>query len=123
MKIKPLDTKNKPVFKMNSPLKDAYLSGRLKLKQGIYGGEITPDTFSHEHLQPVSKGGKNNIGNLAIANKQLNSKRGNRPLIEFFNKEAFEKYCKTIEEQHLPELKGYVKKIKETVNRVLKRGL
>lgn len=123
MKIKPIDTKNKPVFKMNSPLKDAYLSGRLKLKQGIYGGEITPDTFSHEHLQPVSKGGKNNIGNLAIANKYLNTQRGNKPLSEVFNEQAFKNYCETIEKQHLPELKGYVKKLKETVKRLLARGL
>ena len=113
---------NQPVFK-KSIMKKLYLEGKLKLDKGIYGGDLSSKLVSDEHILPRSKGGKNNIGNIALANRFINNKRGNSPLSTVFDPEAFEKYCKTIEEQNLPELKGYIKKLRETVERVLKVGL
>ena len=113
---------NQPLFK-KSLIKKLYLEGKLKLEEGIYGGKLSPKLVSDEHILPKSKGGKNNLGNIALANRIINNKRSNSPLSTVFNKEAFKKYCQTIEEQNLPELKGYVEKLQETVERVLKEGL
>lgn len=115
---------SKPIsFKVSSPLKTLYRKGKLKLERGIYDGEISADTFSQEHIIPKSKGGTDSIGNLAISNRFKNSARGNKPLATVFNPEAFEKYCKTIEDQRLPELKGYILKLRKTVYEALAKGL
>ena len=62
---------NQPLFK-KSLIKKLYLEGKLKLEEGIYGGKLSPKLVSDEHILPRSKGGKNNLGNIALANRIIN---------------------------------------------------
>ena len=89
---------------------------------GFYGGKLTKDTVTIEHLKPNSKGGKLKLNNIALSKNTNNWARGNKPLSEFFNKEAFERYCEEIKGIKLPFFNGdeYVRQITKTIERLLK---
>ena len=77
----------------NSELKSLFKKGKMpSVTHGIYGDPIDADTVSLEHLEPHSLGGKTELGNLALANKFKNSKRGNNPLHWFLNWAMVEEY-------------------------------
>lgn len=77
----------------NSELKTLWRAGKLpQVKKGFYGGKITQDTLSLEHLEAHSKGGKTELNNLVITTKANNCKRGNKPLAEFINLKAMAEY-------------------------------
>lgn len=77
----------------NSELKTLWRAGKLpQVKKGFYGGKITQDTLSLEHLEAHSKGGKTELNNLVITTKANNCKRGNKPLAEFLNLKAMAEY-------------------------------
>lgn len=106
-------------------LKTYWLEGKLpQVTHGIYGGELTKDTVTLEHINPVSKGGRTVLGNLALSKNTNNWARSNRPLSEFFNKEAFDSYCKGFKGVKLPFFNGnfYVEQIKKTIQNLLKNG-
>ena len=64
-----------------SQLKTMYKRGRLPtVTKGLYGEPINKLNVSIEHLLPVSKGGTNEIGNLALTSCYMNSKRGVKEL-------------------------------------------
>ena len=49
-------------------LKTYYLQGKLPtVKRGLYGGILTPETVSLEHILPKEKGGHTTLSNLALA--------------------------------------------------------
>ena len=109
-----------------SILKQEWLKGNLpEVKKGIYGGEITKDTLSLEHLRPVSKGGKTILSNLAIANKELNTQRGNRSLRYFIDTDKFFEYAEQFKNVKLKNFDGlqYIKDLTKTIIEVLKMGL
>ena len=113
------------VFRYKSILKTYWLEGKLpKVTKGFYGGELTKDTVTLEHIKPVSKGGRTVLSNLAIAKNTKNWARGNKPLADFFNKEAFEEYCEYFKDVKLPFFNGnnYIKQLKKTVEKVIKEG-
>lgn len=60
--------------------------------KGIYGNPINKKNVTLEHLQPHSKGGRTDLSNLALASKEANNARGNKPLGDFLNKEMLESY-------------------------------
>lgn len=67
-----------PAFGYKSILKTQFVKGNLPtVKYGIYGGRLTNQNVSLEHLKPHSKGGKNILSNFALATKENNSLRGN----------------------------------------------
>lgn len=106
-------------------LKTYWQQGKLKsVTKGFYGGELTKDTVTLEHIQPHSKGGKTVLKNLALSENVQNWARGNKPLTEVFNKEMFEQYCEQFKGIKLPYFNGdeYVKQITHTVERLLKQG-
>ena len=75
------------------PLKTLYKQGQMpNVKRGLYGGLLTEDTVSLEHLKPHSKGGKTEWGNLALAERKRNMARGNKPLADFLSWEMLETY-------------------------------
>lgn len=77
----------------NSELKTLWRAGKLpQVKKGFYGGKLTQDTLSLEHLEAHSKGGKTELNNLVITTKANNCKRGNKPLAEFLNLKAMAEY-------------------------------
>lgn len=105
-----------------SILKQEWLKGNMpEVKKGIYGGILTRDTISLEHVKPVSKGGKTDIFNLALADKQLNTLRGNKPLKFFLDKDKFVEYLEQFEKINLPNFSGkqYIKGLIKTIIQVL----
>lgn len=80
-------------FGYSHKLKTLYKEGKLPtVKYGFYGGELTKDIVSLEHLQPHSKGGKTVLNNLVLATVENNNKRGNKSLWEYLNPENVIKY-------------------------------
>jgi len=122
MQVKRID---KIPFKYKSVLKTEWLKGNMPtVKKGIYGGKLTPDTISLEHILPKSKKGKTTLNNLALANRQLNELRGNRPLMFFLDKDKFIEYLEQFKDVKLPNFNGpeYIKNIIKTVIVVLENG-
>lgn len=76
-----------------SPLKTLYKKGKMpKVVKGIYGDVLDTANASLEHLRPVSKGGKTDLANLALASKNKNAARGNQPLKNVLDWEMVEEY-------------------------------
>lgn len=106
-------------------LKTYWLDGKLPtVTHGIYGGELTKDNVTLEHLKPHSKKGRTVLGNLALSKNINNWKRGNKPISDFLNKDAFEAYCEQFKGLKLPFFNGdnYIKEITKTIERLLKSG-
>ena len=77
------------------PLKTLFKRGLFpSVTTGLYGGKLTIDSASLEHLKPHSLGGKTKYRNLALADRFKNSARGNRPLAEFLSWDMLESYLK-----------------------------
>ncbi len=103
-------------------LKDYYLAGRLPtVKVGIYGGNLTKDNVTIEHIKPVSKGGKTRINNIALATWENNHNRKNVPLISKLKNEDLEKYLAQFVDVKLPNFDGndYITAVRDTINNIL----
>lgn len=104
-------------------LKTYWLEGKLpSVTHGFYGGKLTKDNVTLEHILPHSKKGSTVLNNLALSKNKNNWHRGNKPLEQFFNKETFERYCEQFKGIKLPFFNGdeYVKQITKTIERLLK---
>ena len=122
MKINPA---NPITFGYKHMLKTYLLEGKLpSVTHGIYGGELTKDNITLEHLKPHSKKGRTVLGNLALSKNINNWKRGNKPIGIFLNKDIFEQYCEQFKGVKLPFFNGdeYIKQITTTIGRLLKTG-
>lgn len=62
------------------------------VKYGLYGAPINKYTVSLEHLEARSHGGETILSNLALAHRETNAARGNKPLANFLTWEMLEKY-------------------------------
>lgn len=116
---------NSVAFTHKHLIKTYFLKGKLPtVTKGFYGGELTKDTVTIEHLQPVSKGGKTELKNVVLAENVRNWSRSNKPLSSVFDKEAFETYCEEFKKIKLPFFNGddYIKQITRTIERLLKQG-
>ena len=112
---------NSPTFGYHNIIKTLYIKGKIKPKYGIYGDRLTKDTVSLEHIQPKSKGGKTETGNLALASKKMNNLRGNKPLSDFLTPDNLARYIEYFINVKLPEFDGvkYVKELLNSINKVL----
>ena len=111
-------------FGYKSILKTHWLNGKMpSVTHGIYGGKLTKDNITLEHLKPHSKGGRTSLNNLALSVGENNWKRSNAPIGEFLNKETFEAYCEQFKGIKLPYFNGdnYIKEITKTVERLIKQ--
>jgi hypothetical protein len=80
-------------FQYNHPLKKAFDKGLLgKDFKGLYGVTLTKKNRTLEHIKPHSLGGGLNWGNVALADKIMNSKRGIKPIEEFVTFEMWKAY-------------------------------
>ena len=121
MEINPI---NPIVFKKNV-LKKEWLKGNLPtVQKGIYGGILTPENISLEHVNCKCFGGKTKTFNLALATQEFNNLRGNQPLKDFLNKDVFIQYLEQFEKVNLPNFNGieYIKGLIKTVIDVLETG-
>ena len=87
-------TFQQPQFKgYNCILKDMYKDGKLpSVKVGLYGGRLSKQTVSLEHIKPASKGGSTALKNMALANKDNNRLRGNRDINNYLTKAMLYNY-------------------------------
>lgn len=95
-------TYNQPTFNQ-SLLKNLFLRGKLKIKKGLYGGDLTPENVTDEHVVVKSKGGIKSIGNTALATKKNNNERGNDALSKHLTPEQAQEYLEQFEGINLPK--------------------
>lgn len=94
------------------------------VKNGIYGGILTPQNISLEHINCRCYNGKTDLSNLALATRQMNELRGNKPLRFFLAGDKFIEYIKQFENVRLPNFSGkeYIQGLIKTVIEVLENG-
>ena len=112
---------NVPSFGYSHPLKTLFKKGKLPtVTKGFYGGELTKDTVSLEHLQPHSQGGRTILENLVLATKKNNNARSNLPILGFVNVEHIKEYLKQFQGVKVGILDGdlYIKLIKRTLKKM-----
>lgn len=108
-------------FGYSNRLKTLWKNGELPtVTKGLYGGTLTKDTISLEHLKPHSQGGSTTMYNLALATVENNQKRANKPLQDFLTKENLENYLKQFEGIKLKKFDGdrYIEQILKTLKRL-----
>lgn len=94
-------------FGYSSILKDLFKEGKMpSVTQGLYGNKIDSKTVSLEHLKAKSDGGKSVLSNFALAHKDANNLRGNKPLCQFLSKEMLEEYLSQFNFE-IPEFNGF----------------
>ena len=117
---------NKVSFKYSHIIKTYWRKGLLPVKFGLYGGRLTQDTVSLEHLVPKAKQGRTHFANVALATKRNNSIRGSAPICEHLTSEQAERYLAQFQGVKLPDFDGdkYIRAIRRTLSRlgVLTKG-
>ena len=78
------------IFK--SQLKNLFKKGKIKVEYGLYGEKLTKNNVSDEHIICRCFGGTNDQSNIALASKELNTKRGNQPIGLFVTIGMLRKY-------------------------------
>ena len=95
MELTPIKPNPVPFKGYVHPLKTLFKKGLFpSVTQGIYGGKLTVDNCSLEHLLPHSTGGATTYRNLALAIKSNNAARGDRSLSSFLTWDMLEEYLK-----------------------------
>lgn len=120
MKINPISP---IVFGYKSNLKRLYIKGKLpEVIYGIYGGILTPKNVTIEHIKPRSFGGKTALNNIALAVNVNNWKRGNKPLIKFYDEKIFQKYLDQFKGIELPNFNGneYIENLLNTISEIMR---
>lgn len=117
MRIEPTDG---ITFGYKSPLKTLYKKGKLNIDKGFYGGTLTKENVTLEHLVPYSKGGKTTLDNLVLATKENNMKRSNLPIKDFINPSQVREYLKQFLGISTDDFSGdkYIKKIVMTLKKM-----
>ena len=112
-------------FGFKSILKTYWLQGKMPtVTKGIYGGELTKDNITLEHLKPCSKGGTTKLSNLALSKNTNNWIRSNKPIQGFLTKDMFDSYCEQFKGIKLPNFNGdeYIRQISKTLERLTRQG-
>ena len=95
------------VFGVSHAIKSHWLRGDFpSVTKGLYGGRLTADNISLEHITPKSKGGRTELYNLALATKYLNNKRSSRPIKDFLTQEQADEYLSQFKGIELKDFNG-----------------
>lgn len=93
MKVDKTNINNQVNFGYSNILKTLFKEGEMpSVTRGIYGHPIDNSNVTLEHLRPHSKGGRTILGNLALADRDANQLRSNKPLKDFLTREMLEGY-------------------------------
>lgn len=120
MRIEPID----PVtFGYKSVLKKDFEAGKIPLKKDITGKPLIRGKETVDHTIPKSKGGKSELYNFTLMNKEANMARGNKPLRYFINLESLIDYIRVMLEVKTEHINGveYIKKWLKNLSKELKR--
>lgn len=120
--IKPINPiKPSPIiFSSKSILKTLFKNGELpSVVKGLYGGKLTKDNATLEHIKAKSKGGASALTNYALATFENNGKRGNAQITNYLTKDNAIEYLKQFENVQLPNFDGnqYIKGIVKTLKK------
>ena len=120
MIIKPVDS---VTFGYKSVLKKDFDSGKIPLKKDITGHPLKRGQATVDHTIPKSKGGKSELYNFTLMNKEANMARGNKPLRYFIDFESLIEYIRTMLDVKTEHINGveYVKKWLKNLTKELKR--
>ena len=95
MELKPIKPNPLPFKGYVHPLKTLFKKGLFpSVTTGLYGGKLTIQNCSLEHLKCVSAGGRTTYRNLALATQKNNSTRGSAPLGLCLSWNMLEEYLK-----------------------------
>ena len=111
---------NEVSFGYSHQLKTMWKKGLLpQVKKGFYGGELTLNNLSLEHLKPHSKGGRTTWENLVLATQKNNQARGNNPLTQFADKEIVKEHLLQFKDLKVGKFDGnrYIKSIVKTLKK------
>lgn len=120
MKIEPVDTTS---FGYKSVLKKDFDSGKIPLKKDITGHPLKRGQATVDHTIPKSKGGKSQLYNFTLMNKEANIARGNKPLRYFIDIEALMEYIRVMLDVKTENINGveYIKNWLKNFAKELKR--
>ena len=93
-------------FGYKSPLKKAFLEGKIPLQRDITGRPLKKEYASLDHTFPRVKGGKSNLDNYTIMDCYINNKRGIKPLKPFIDLEALIEYFDVMINVKTPDVDG-----------------
>ena len=111
-------------FGYSHPLKTMWKRGYLpSVRIGIYADELTHENISLEHLVPISRCGKTEYSNLALASKEKNHERNAYGLFLFTTEEKIQQYLEQFKNIIIMDFNGnkYIEEIKRTIDKI-KRG-
>ena len=104
-----------------SKLKELYKKGKLPIKVGIYGEELTLSNVTDEHLKPRSQGGTKDLSNIALATCEANNRRGNQPIEKFLTYEMLRNYLRQFINIKVDNFDGnkYIEGIRKTITELI----
>lgn len=111
-------------FGYSHPLKTMWKNGRLPSVQlGIYGDPLTRENISLEHLIPISRCGKTEYSNLALASREKNHERSSFNLFLFITEEKIKAYLEQFKNIIVLDFNGnkYIEDLQRTLEKI-KRG-
>lgn len=112
---------NKPSFGYKSVLKNEFNRGKIPLKKDITGHILKRGEATVDHTIPKSKGGKSNLYNYSLMNKQVNMLRGSKPIKNYIDMQSLLEYIlvmldvKTMELDGVDYLKGWLRNLLKAV--------
>lgn len=113
MFVQPIDN-----IQFTSKIKRLYKRGKIKLDYDIYGLPLTKDNVSDEHIICKCFGGLSTESNIALATREINNLRGNKPIEQFVTIKMVAKYIERLLDSNPPIVDGY--NLVEYCNGILK---
>lgn len=113
MFVQPVDN-----IQFTSKIKRLYKRGKIKLDYDLYGFPLSKDNVTDEHIICKCFGGPSTENNIALATKEMNNLRGNKPIEQFVTIKMVAKYIERLLDNNPPIVDGY--NVVEYCNGILK---
>ena len=104
--IKPVQATNQIAFQRKSIIKTEWLQGTIPLERGFFGGKLTKQNVTLDHVQAKCKGGASNLSNYVLATAKNNGMKGKGDIFQYATKENTEAYFKVFENCNIGTVKG-----------------
>ena len=104
----------------NSKIKKLFKQGKLKLDYGLYGERLTKENVSDEHIICKCFGGQTVETNIALASKEMNNRRGCKPIQDFVTVEMVNAYIERVMKNNIKgyDIEAYCNGILNTFNKI-----
>lgn len=103
MNVEPIN----PNITFNSRIKRLYKSGKIKLDYDLYGLPLNKNNVTDEHIICRCFGGSSEESNIALATREINNLRGNKPIEQFVTMNMVNKYVERILTNNPHTVDGY----------------